>query len=99
MTRYKLQIERDPRNKLAADLFSQIVFVCDGVLRIKVAKEATVAAAAAAARYLKIAEQLPIELQMKLCCCVIGSGRQDIPSFMSEHTFKDLAKSFSKRQK
>jgi len=45
-----------------------------------------------AARFISIAAQLPLELQMVLCLRQMGSDKEIIPGKESEVAFKELAK-------
>ena len=87
-TRHEVRVKLGILNRLAAEFFSFVVFLCDDLLRIKprfMEKPA--------ARFLAIATALPIELQMLLCHRVVVSERQNIPTSDSEAAFLSLAKS------
>jgi len=84
-TRHEVRLELGLVAELAAVMFALVVFVSDGLLRVK-------DTAAPAARFFKIAQRFPLELQMVLCCRVMGSAKELIPSEDSELAFKHLAK-------
>jgi len=67
-------------------MFALVVFVSDGLLRIKRTTPSP------AARYLKIASRLPLELQMLLCFRVVGSAKEIIPGTEREAAFRELAR-------
>jgi len=83
-TRHALRVELGWYNELAAEMFAMVVFVSDGLLKIK-------DAASSAARFFKIAMQLPLELQMVLCYRQVGLDKEIIPGKDSEAAFKELA--------
>jgi len=72
---------------LAAEVFALVVFVSDGLLKIKDTTTAT-----PAARFFSLARRLPLELQMVLCHLVMGSSKETIPGKESEAAFRELAK-------
>ena len=83
--RHEVRIELKLYDELAAEVFALVIFVCDGLLKIKedvvpkiMAAVAAVAATATAARFFNISSQLPIELQMMLCHRVVGSMKNNI---------------------
>jgi len=84
-TRHAVRLELGLVAELAAELFALVVFVSDGLLQVK-------DTAAPAARFFKIAQRFPLELQMVLCCRVMRSAKELIPSEDSEVAFKHLAK-------
>jgi len=86
-TRHRVRQEMGWYDKLAAEMFALVVFVSDGLLQIN---ETTTPSPAA--RFLSIAIQLPLELQMVLCFRQVGSDKEIIPGMESEMTFKELAK-------
>jgi len=72
----------------AAEVFAQIIFVCDDLLKIKQTEVPT-----AAGRFFAMAKLLPMELQMILCHRVVESKKDYyILSSDSEGAFKKLAK-------
>jgi len=71
----------------AAEMFALVVFVSDGLLQIN---ETTTPSPAA--RFVSIAIQLPLELQMVLCFRQVGSDKEIIPGMESEVAFKELAR-------
>ena len=63
---------------MAAEVFALVVFLCDGLLKIKEENMS------GAARFFRMAKELPLELQMVLCHRVVGSMRMNIPGKQSE---------------
>jgi len=81
-------------DELAADSFALVVFLCDGLLELspatfKVGNLGLV-------RFLQIVRQLPMELQMILCCQAVGSPARNISSWHSEEAFISLARSLQR---
>jgi len=70
----------------AAEMFALVVFVSDGLLQVK---DTTISAPGA--RFFSIDAQLPLELQMVLCCRVAGSAKEIIPGKSNEEAFVALA--------
>ena len=64
-TRHELRVRLGVLDELAAEVFALTVFLCDGLLHLKLASH--LATAAAASRFFAIASKLPMELQMLLC--------------------------------
>jgi len=85
-TRHAMRVELGLVDALAAEMFALVVFVSDGLLQTKETPPPP------AARYLKIAGQLPLELQMVLCCRQVGSSKEIIPGKGREAAFKELAR-------
>jgi len=85
-TRHAVRVELGLLDELAAEMFALVVFVSDGLLRI------IDTAPSPAARYLSIATQLPLELQMVLCFRQVGSAKEIIPGRESEAAFRSLAR-------
>jgi len=83
-TRHKVRLEIGYYNEVAAEMFSLVVFVSDGLLQINDITPA--------ARFFSIAAQLPLELQMMLCYRVAGSAREIIQGRDIEVAFKEMAK-------
>ena len=54
-------------DEMAADMFALVIFLCDGLMRIS--EETT----NEAARFFRIIQRLPMELQMILCLRAVGS--------------------------
>jgi len=93
-TRLEIRVKLGGLDELAAELFALIVFLCDGLLRLKPARAAATASrnSTAAIRFLNVARRLPMELQMMLCHRVGGSAKDSILSNSSEDAFKSLAR-------
>ena len=87
-TRHELRVKLQVLDASAAELFAVVVFLCDELLQLKPASHP----AAAATRFFTIAENLPMELQMILCHCAVGSMKQNILQKDSEAAFKSLAR-------
>jgi len=85
-TRHAMRLELGWYDEAAAEMFALVVFVSDGLLRIK--RKASIPAA----RFFRIAAQLPLELQMVLCFRQTGSAKEIIPGKESEVGFKELAR-------
>jgi len=75
-----------------AQVFALVVFVSDGLLQVSQGDEA---ATSPAARFFLISRRLPLELQMIVCCRVMGSSDEIIPGQATEAAFKNLAKTFT----
>ena len=69
-----------------AKIFALVIFLCDGLLEIKGKNTSE------AARFFRVIERLPMELQIVLCCRVVGSMRMNISGEQREDAFKNLAK-------
>jgi len=72
-----------------ARIFALIVFVCDGLLRVKKEEEAS---QRAATRFFRIASQLPMDLQMVLCHRLTNSTANNISRSDREESFQSLAR-------
>ena len=79
-------------DEFAAELYAITVFLCDDLLYLKPALPVTMIASGAAIRFFTIAKRLPMELQMILCHCAVGSKKQNILHKDSEPAFKSLAR-------
>lgn len=74
----------------SADLFCSLVFLCDDYLKVRITEYLhpdTV-------RFLKIARQLPMELQMVLSNRMFGISRDIVPLHQSEVAFRMLIQYF-----
>jgi len=87
-TRHEMRIEVGYFEKPAAEVFALVVFVSDGLLNIKTGEKAPTPAA----KFFRIACELPLELQMVLCYRVVESAQEIILGEESEQAFKDLAR-------
>jgi len=84
-----VRLELDWYDEAAAEMFALVVFVSDGLLRIK-----DTTTPSPAARFFSIVRRrLPLELQMVVCHRVVGSGKEIIRNKESEMAFEWLAKS------
>ena len=88
-TRHEVRLELRWYDGAAAEMFALVVFVSDGLLQISQGDEA---ATSPSVRFFLISRGLPLELQMVLCCRVVGSSKEIIPGQASEAAFKNLAK-------
>ena len=86
-TRHAVRVELGWYDEMAAEVFALVVFVSDGLLRIQKRR-----ARNRISRFLKIAQGLPLELQMMLCNRLAGSPKETIDQENSETAFKNLAK-------
>ena len=73
-------------NEQASVMFALVVFVSDGLLQVNDTTPSP------EARFFKIATQLPLELQMILCCRLVESAKEIIAGKDSEVAFKSLAR-------
>ena len=89
--RHMVRVELGIPEAQSAELFSLVIFLCDGLVRIGT----VVGSDNQAARFFSIAERLPIELQMILCNRVAGLTKDSIPSKDSEPAFKHSARVLS----
>jgi len=104
LTKHELRLQSGYYDERAAAVFAILVFVCDDLLRISdgfpgASSSATgelAGEAAATARFIRIASQLPMELQMVLAYRVAGSLRNCIVADCSESAFRNLAQKFPK---
>ena len=91
-TRHAMRVELGLLDEMAAGMFALVVFVSDGLLKTKATG---VKAGAKRTRFLNIARRLPLELQMVLCFCQVGSVKEIIPVKDSEVAFRELARKLS----
>ena len=88
-TRHEVRAELGFHNELAAEVFALMVFLSDGLLEIR--DENT-----RAARFFKIAQELPLELQGVLCYRLAGSTKEVVNGKDAEVAFKFLTKKIGK---
>lgn len=100
--RFEMRVKLGWLDDTAADHFALIVFLCDGLLRIRekdgsgaVLPFRAVWPSSPAARFFKIASRLPLELQMVLCYQVVGARSLNIPGEHRERAFRSLARVLS----
>ena len=86
-TRHAMRVKLGLLDDLAAEMFAMVVFVSDGLLQVK-----DTTTPSPAARFFRIARNLPLEFQMVLCYRVVGSAKEIIPGKESEVAFKKLAR-------
>ena len=82
-----MRVELGLLDALAAEMFSLVVFVSDGLLQVNDTTPSP------ATRFFSIASQLPLELQMVLCFRQVGSAKEIIQGKDSEEAFKSVAES------
>ena len=93
-TSHEVRVKLGVLDALAAELYAITVFLCDGLLQLKLtAMEPSNRAAIPAHQFFVIAKRFPLELQMILCHRVAGSMKQNILHKDSEAAFQALAKS------
>lgn len=90
-TRHEVRVELGWYDGVAAEIFAQIIFLCDGLLDLEGEK------ASKAARFFKIVRQLPMELQMMMSYRVMGSLATCIPQKERELAFRSLTRLLSPR--
>jgi len=86
--RHEVRVELGCRDELAAEIFALVIFVSDGLLRTKGARRTP---NPAASRFFAMTRQLPLDLQMVLCCRLVGSAKDVIGTTQREMGFRDLA--------
>jgi len=87
-TRYAVRMGLRWYDEPAAKVFAIVVFLSDGIVRIRPGETARTPAA----RFLAIASQLPLELQMVLCYRLMGLDKDVMAGRDSEPAFRELAK-------
>lgn len=85
-TRDMIRMRLGGYDELAADFFSLVVFLCDGLLDLQ--KQTS----SGAVRFFQIASRLPVEIQMILCLRVARSCGENIPVGIREASFKELSR-------
>ena len=88
-TRHGVRVELGVIEELAAEMFALVVFVSDGLLQVTHQDQST---PSPVARFFAMTVQLPLELQMVLCHCVVGSAKETILGRESEPAFRNLAR-------
>ena len=102
-TRQQLRELPELRDSFMSDLFALVVFLCDGLLLTVDAESSasffvffTKPSTSQAVRFFRIAQSLPMELQMVLCNRVFGSGKDHVLTKHSEPAFKKLGRFLAK---
>lgn len=90
-TRYRVRLELGCLDKLSADIFALVIFLCDDLLRLK-NKDVSPLIRHETVRFLSIMKELPMELQMIICHRAVGSAGTNIASKTAEFGFRQLAK-------
>lgn len=85
-TRHEMRVEVGWYAETAAEVFALVIFLCDGLLKIRAEGQSN------AARFMRIMCELPMELQMMLCRRAAGSAAENIPGEYRELAFRDLAR-------
>jgi hypothetical protein len=85
-TRHGVRVKLGLLGELAAEMFALVIFASDGLLQINDTSNPSPAAI-----FFSISTQFPMEIQMALCCRVVGSAKDTIPGEQREMAFKDLA--------
>jgi len=82
------------RDPFIGNVFALVVFLCDGLLRVKKVKAKATGASASSSseRFFWVASRLPMELQMLLCNRVFGSRKEVVLTKYSEPAFMRLAR-------
>jgi len=94
-TRQKLRELPEVRDSHIQDLFSLVIFLCDGLLMVGPSASAS-STNQRAVQFLQIAQRLPMELQMMLCNRMFGSAKDIVLTRDSELAFKRLVKRLAK---
>jgi hypothetical protein len=90
-TRHEIRIELGWFNEKAAELFSMVIFLCDGLMELKDRN----LSGKKEIRCFNVARKLPMEIQMVLSHRVAGSMVMNIPVAQRELGFKNLVKELS----
>jgi hypothetical protein len=88
--RTRSDVRSELANEAAAEFFALVIFLCEGLMKIR-RKVAIKKHLPNRARFLRIASQLPMELQMVLCYRLVDSGGVNIGGRQREEAFKHLA--------
>ena len=80
---------------MVAELYAMVVFTCDGLLALKSPKHTRKIKNWKRTKFLKIAQQLPMELQMLMCNRVYSMARDGVPLKESEAAFHSLGIRYS----
>ena len=92
LVRNRLRKKLSWYHKVSADAFSHVVFICDGLLKIKDGDTGPTA------RFFTIACTLPLDLQAVLCYRLADSAQNIIPPNHREAGFKSLARALLTNQ-
>lgn len=87
-TRRKVRAELGITEQLAAEAFALVIFLCDGLFRLR--ESTPEEGISKSHRFFRIAQRLPMDLQMLLCNKHAGSMKTFILSRCRESAFKDL---------
>jgi len=72
-TKHAMRVEIGWYDEAAAEMFALVVFVSDGLPQVNFTTTST-----PAAKFFSITKRLPLELQMVLCHCAVGSGKDHL---------------------
>jgi hypothetical protein len=86
-TRFNIRIELGCHDQITADVFALVIFLSDGLLRVKTDEIIS----DEYCNFFNISKRLPMELQMLLCNRALGSMKDSISFDNSEVAFKQLA--------
>jgi len=89
-TRQQLRELPELRDPFISDLFALVVFICDGLLNVSVESSSS------SARFFRIAQLFPMELQMVLCNRAFGAVKSSVLTKYSEPAFKKLGRLLAK---
>ena len=94
-TRQQLRELPGLRDSFISDLFALVVFLCDDLLAV--GTESSVSSSSSsplrkAARFFRMTQHLPMELQMMMCNRVFGAGKNSVLTKHSEPAFKKLGR-------
>jgi len=98
----EIRVKLGALNKLAAEHFALNIFLCEGLLRIRIPLDVYIGEGVSnrvirknmAVRFFSIIQKLPMELQMILCNRAVGSYKDSILTNDSEDAFRSLANFF-----
>ena len=86
-TRHEIRMVVSWYNESAAGMFALVVFLCDGLVRVRITHQD-----ANILKFLWIVRRLPMEIQMIICQNSVGSTKESIPAANRERAFISLAK-------
>jgi len=93
LTRYEVGSDIKTPMVYASGLFAVVVFMCDGLLKIRPIHPSFLPFFEKRLRFFRMMARLPMELQMIICLQAYGvSGRNNIPTKYSKPAFQHFAK-------
>jgi len=81
----------------ASEVFALVVFLCDSHLRLRETAELS-EEMARTQRFFRLAQRLPMEIQMRLCNLASDLNRDIVPTKFSEKAFRKFAGAFRKEE-